>query len=201
MRLAVHLVTDMAMPQRAIILIAVLTLAAGVAGFLAGHQANHKTVLTARSQAVDIVGQILPEFEAADLNDNLRSIREWEGQVLLINFWATWCAPCRREMPDLMALHDELAGQATVIGIALDFPEEVRGYVEELGIDYPILIADDLAGTRIVRKLGNSNGLLPYSVFVDREGVIRSLKLGELTREQARKRLDTMMDPTITLSP
>ena len=146
-----------------------------------------------RQQAVDIVGQILPEFEAADLNDNLRSIREWEGQVLLINFWATWCAPCRREMPDLMALHDELAGQATVIGIALDSPEAVRGYVEELGIDYPVLIADDLAGTRLVRKLGNSNGLLPYSVFVDREGVIRSLKLGELTREQAKKRLVPMI--------
>ena len=191
----------MARPKRVIILIVVLTLAAGVAGFLASHQANQQTVLAAQSQAVDIIGQVLPDFEAADLNDNLRSIREWEGQALLINFWATWCAPCRREMPDLMALHDELAGQATVIGIAMDFPEEVRGYVEELGIDYPILIADDLAGTRLVRKLGNTNGLLPYSVFVDREGVIRSLKLGELTREQAKKRLESMMDPKISLSP
>ena len=189
------------MPQRAILLIAALTLAAGVAGFLAGHQTNQQVIVKSQAQATEIVGQALPDFEAADLNDTLRSIREWEGQVLLINFWATWCAPCRREMPDLMALHDELAGQATVIGIALDYPEAVKDYVEELGIDYPILIADDLAGTRIVRKLGNTNGLLPYSVFVDRQGMVRDLKLGELSREQAKQRLHSMMESAASLSP
>ena len=189
------------MSMRAILLIAMIAVAAGVAGFLTGHQANQQTVVAAQSQAIDIVGQPLPDFEAEDLDNNQRSIREWQGQAMLINFWATWCAPCRREMPDLMALHDELNGQATVIGVALDFPEEVNLYVEELGIKYPILIADDLAGTRLVRDLGNAHGLLPYSVFVDRQGVISDVKLGELTLQQAKQRLHTIMAPHTTLSP
>lgn len=182
------------MPKRAIILIAIIAVSAGVAGFLTGQQANQEKLVTARTQAVEIVGQPLPEFEVTDLQDQQRSIREWQGQVLLINFWATWCAPCRREMPDLMALHEEMAGQASVIGIALDFPEEVKLYVEELGIEYPILIADDLAGTKLVRKLGNANGLLPYSVFVGRDGVVREVKLGELTLDEAKQRLHTLLE-------
>jgi len=181
------------MPKRAILLIAIIAVAAGVAGFLTGQQANQEKLSVAKSQAIEIVGQRLPEFEAADLQGQQRSIRDWQGQVLLINFWATWCAPCRREMPDLMALHEEMAGQATVIGIALDFPEQVKLYVEELGIKCPSLVADDLAGTRLVRKLGNPNGLLPYSVFVDRTGVVREVKLGELTLEEAKQQLQSLL--------
>ena len=181
----------MILSKRAIVLIAAA--AVGVVAYVTGRQADQQKVVVALPQAADIIGQRLPVFEAIDLDQTLRSIQEWEGQVLLINFWATWCAPCRREMPDLMALQDELGDQATVIGIALDLPEDVGRYVEQLGINYPILIADDLAGTVLVRKLGNANGLLPYSVFVDREGVVRDVKLGELTRQQAKQRLLAIM--------
>jgi thiol-disulfide isomerase/thioredoxin len=181
------------MSRRSLILLAVIAIFSAGAGFLTGQRANQETLATAQLQSADVVGQRLPSFSAADLDDQQRSIQDWDGQPRLINFWATWCAPCRREMPDLMALHDELDGQAMVIGIALDFPEEVKLYVEELGIKYPILIADDLAGTRLVRDLGNANGLLPYSVFVDQQGVIREVKLGELTREEAKQRLQALM--------
>jgi len=177
------------MNQRALILIGVLAMAGGIAGFAVGTRSQQQTIKTATTQATEIVGQPLPAFELTDLDGNTRSIRDWRGQVMLINFWATWCAPCRREMPDLMALQEELAGQVTVIGIALDFPEAVTAFVEDLGIKYPVLIADDLAGTQLVRQLGNANGLLPYSLFVDRKGNIHSIKLGELTLEQARQRL------------
>jgi len=82
----------------------------------------------------------LPLFTLNDVWDEPHSIEEWSGEPLLINFWATWCAPCRREMPLLQALHnDQAKAGITVIGIAIDRRPDVQSYIAEAGISYPIL--------------------------------------------------------------
>ncbi len=100
-----------------------------------------------------------------------------------MNFWATWCAPCRREMPLLDEISQAYAGRMTVLGIAVDDPGPVIEFVTALGIDYPILVgSSDVIATQ--RAWGNSAGALPYTVLVDAAGIIRWRHLGEVTEEE-----------------
>ena len=116
------------------------------------------------------------------------SLSDWNGKWVLVNFWATWCAPCVREMPLLQDLADQYPDRLNVVGIAIDEPGNVGEFVERLGIDYPILI-----GTSDVRetqaRFGNPNGMLPYSVLIDARGIVRWTHLGELEENVLRDTL------------
>jgi peroxiredoxin len=173
--------------NRTAILILVIAAASAAAGYFSARQLQTDPATLIPQAAETGVGLPLPVLEGQALNGDIARLSGFKGRRILLNFWATWCAPCRREMPDLMAIRAELdSRQSEVVGVALDFPEAVQAYVSELGIEYPILIPDDLAGSRMLRQLGNANGLLPFSVLVDAEGVVEEVHLGELTREQAR---------------
>jgi len=124
-------------------------------------------------------GDSRPPFSLVDLDGRLREAAEFDGTPLLINFWATWCRPCVREMPLLQRAAERNAGRLAVVGIAIDRPEPVADFVQRLKIDYPILVSFDDA--RDVQGLyGNPGGMLPYSVLIDADGVIRWRHLGEL---------------------
>lgn len=129
------------------------------------------------------LGDPRPPFRHGGLDGQWVEADQFDGQLLLVNFWATWCAPCRREMPVLQAASERHAGALAVVGIAIDDPGPVRDFVTELGISYPILIgsADVL---RTQRAWGNAAGALPYTVLVDRAGVIRWQHLGEVTADE-----------------
>ena len=118
-----------------------------------------------------------PDFSLPDLDGRPRGPAEWDGKVLVVNFWATWCAPCRMEIPLLVDLERRRPG-VRVIGIAVDRPEAVRAFAEELGISYPILF-DDLKGSTM-RRYGNRFGALPFTVITGRNGVVAYVRLGEL---------------------
>jgi thiol-disulfide isomerase/thioredoxin len=124
----------------------------------------------------------LPRSPAHDRVSTFKpSASDFDGRVVLINFWATWCVPCRAEMPMLSDLHQDYQGQGLqVVGIAMDDVQQARDFVMELGIAYPVLVgmADVMATGRVY---GNRSGLLPYSVLVDRSGVVRWTHLGELS--------------------
>jgi len=129
------------------------------------------------------VGDPRPPFRHASVDGQFVTADDFDGQALLVNFWATWCAPCRREMPLLNEVHQGREGQLTVLGIAVDEPGPVVEFVDSLGIQYPILVgSSDVVATQ--RAWGNSAGALPYTVLVDRTGVIRWRHLGEVTAEQ-----------------
>lgn len=135
-------------------------------------------------EPADLLGRRRPDFTLGGIDGGRVSASDFDGQVLLINFWATWCVPCRAEMPMLSDLHQNHAGQGLqVLGIALDDVQQARDFVAELGIAYPVLVgmADVVATSR---SYGNRSGLLPYSVLVDRDGVVRWTRLGELTRAE-----------------
>lgn len=102
----------------------------------------------------------------------------YAGQPLIINFWATWCAPCVQELPLLNAFHAKDNGWGT-IGIAVDTPANVQRFVQRFDLAFPIGIAGT-AGLRLSRQLGNTSGL-PYTLVVDKNGMIRDRKIGQIT--------------------
>lgn len=130
-----------------------------------------------------------PGFELASIDGSVVNAADFEGRVLLVNFWATWCAPCREEMPMLQSIAQELDDEGfSVVGVALDDIEPVRRFVAETGVTYPVLVgATDVMAENV--RWGNEKGLLPYSVLVDRDGVVRWAHLGELKEAELRARV------------
>jgi thiol-disulfide isomerase/thioredoxin len=127
----------------------------------------------------------LPEFTLTDQDGNARSIQSWPGKSLIINFWATWCAPCRREIPLLKKIQDEHeASGFQVVGIAVDFRDDVLKYAQEIGIDYPLLIGEQ-DGLEAISKFGISAAGFPFSVFTDSQSRIVLTHLGEIDEKEA----------------
>lgn len=132
-------------------------------------------------------------FSFADLDGKQRSIEEWRGKVVVVNFWATWCGPCKQEMPGFAEMQHRLADRGVqFIGIAVDDAESVQAFLREVPVDYPILIAGD-AGSALAGQLGNIIGVLPFTVIVDRQGGIVQRKFGELTQNQLNELLAPLL--------
>jgi len=126
----------------------------------------------------------LPEFSLQGRNGRPVSIKAWAGKSLVINFWATWCAPCRREIPLLEALQRAWADRGVaVIGIAVDHRDQVLAYADELKIAYPLLIGEQDA-LDAAAAFGVPDPALPFTVFTDRRGEVVALYMGELHRAE-----------------
>ena len=141
-----------------------------------------------------LVGQRRPDFSLADAAGNPVTAEDFDGQTLLLNFWATWCAPCVEEMPMLSRLQREHAGQGLrVVGLSVDDPGRARAFAEGLGLEYPVLFGAGPAGAGaamlVGRRYGNASGMLPYSVLVDADGFVRWTHLGAVSREQLEAQL------------
>ncbi len=117
-----------------------------------------------------------------DLTGKPQPLAQWRGQVLVLNFWATWCAPCREEMPDFAALRAQYHGRGVeFVGLAIDNPANVGRFLQTLPVGYPILIGEG-AAHGLTRALGNPAGALPYTIVIDRNGNIALAHLGRLPR-------------------
>ena len=148
---------------------------------------------TARS-AASVIGQPVPAVQLPDPMGEIQTLSQWRGRPMLINFWATWCPPCREEIPDLIALRHAFGERGlVVVGIALDDPKPVRRFVRDFHIDYPVLVEEG-SGTQMNTDFGNALGVLPYTVYVDADGVIRKVHRGALTRDQGRKDIRDLFD-------
>jgi thiol-disulfide isomerase/thioredoxin len=127
----------------------------------------------------------LPDFTLGDLTGAPRSIRSWPGKSMIVNFWATWCAPCRREIPLLREVQKNHGGEGfQVVGVAVDIREDVAKFVQEIGIDYPILVGEQ-DGLDAVNLFGQGSIGFPFTVFTDNQGRIVLFHLGEIHKEQA----------------
>ncbi len=127
----------------------------------------------------------LPDFSLQDRDGNLRSIRSWTGKSMIVNFWATWCAPCRREIPLLKTIQQNHGPEGfQVVGVAVDFRDDVLKYAADMSIDYPILIGEE-DGLEAVTRFGMGSLGFPFTVFTDNQGRIVATHLGELTPPQS----------------
>jgi thiol-disulfide isomerase/thioredoxin len=159
--------------------------AASAAGATAGPPAG---------EAARTIPEILPVFELADRDGRKRKLSDWSGRPLMVNFWATWCGPCRREIPLLNKVRAERAAQKVeIIGVAVDFRDDVLAYAQTTPIDYPLLIGED-DGLAAVQAFGMQPNF-PFTVFSDSKGRIVTLKVGELHQED----IDLMLDNVLAV--
>jgi thiol-disulfide isomerase/thioredoxin len=127
----------------------------------------------------------LPQFSLADRDGHPRRLGEWRGQPLMVNFWATWCGPCRREIPLLNKLRvSHRAMKLEIVGIAVDFRDDVLKYAKQNPISYPVLIGEE-DGLAAVQAMGVAEPAFPFTVFADSHQRILALKLGELHQDEA----------------
>lgn len=174
----------MAPGRRESLVLAAVGLAAAAAGFVAG------PMLLGQSQGQR--DRALPSDSLVDLGGKPRLLTEWQGRVLVCNFWATWCTPCREEIPLLIAARDRFGSAGVeIVGIAIDSAAKVIEFSRSLNISYPILLADG-TGLDMMRRLGNSAGGLPYTVFFNRKGQLAHRKLGALKQEDLDRILGSM---------
>ncbi len=156
-------------------------------GFYASHLLSSHTEPAESAVAADsqTPTPYRPDFSLSDLDGELQSIDNWNGQVIMVNFWATWCPPCRREIPAFIRLYENYRDRGFVIlGIAIDDPQSVQDFVDPMDVNYPILLGED-TGIEITTDYGNRLGVLPFTVFIDREGRIIQTRRRELNYEQA----------------
>lgn len=175
------------MSPRAILLIAAFAVLGAVGGLLLGRQLALPPERPAPTGVtVAAIGEPLPAAVLPDLDDQPQPLAQWQGRPLLINFWATWCAPCIAEMPLLDDYRSaQPAGGLEVIGVALDDPAEVRSFLEgTLQVDYPILLGGHPNPRDLSVQLGNSRSVLPFSVLVDAEHRILATKFGDFDADE-----------------
>jgi len=175
------------MKHSSLLIVAALALAAG-AGAAAWYQSARSPATTAgavtEAAPLTLVAT-LPAVSLPDREGIARGFDHWQGRSLIVNFWATWCAPCRREVPLLEKLQAAHANEGfQVIGVAVDYRDKVLAYAEEMKIGYPLLIGEqealDAAAAFGVDMVG-----LPFTVFSDNQGRIIAAHMGELTEAQA----------------
>ena len=120
------------------------------------------------------------------------SMAQWKGRPLVLNFWATWCAPCVEEMPELTALQQELQPKnVQILGIGIDNPASISAFAQKYKIGYPLYVAG-MEGSELSRQLGNQAGGLPYTVLVDASGKVKKTYLGRLKMEELRRDINAM---------
>lgn len=163
----------------------VAVILAGGSGFTLHKYLNQK-----QASSNPAIGLQRPEFAAMDLDGKFRNIKEWDGKLILLNFWATWCPPCKKEIPDFIELQKAYGDQDfQIISIAIDEEDAVREYAEEIGMNYPVMAVQD-EGVGLAKRYGNGAGVLPYTVIINRDGEISYTIRGELSKKRATELLE-----------
>lgn len=173
---------------RSLLLVAAFLLVGGLAGCSGGEQAGAAGDDAALQGITP--GKTALEFSLETLDGNRVSLSDYRGQVVLVNFWATWCPPCRAEIPDLEAAHQAHQNSGLVIlGVSVeDPPDLVELFLREVDITYPILLDRSGKVYRAYRAPG-----LPMSVLVDRDGIIQFRHIGELSAHELDEYLSQML--------
>jgi thiol-disulfide isomerase/thioredoxin len=151
---------------------------------------SEKNVIPATPLFTSIIND--PEGKPQDL-------KQFQNKIIVLNFWATWCEPCREEMPELSSLYIENKSKnVVVVGIAIDEAKAVKSYLKKTKVMYPILVNED-KGVILSKNLGNDQGILPYTVIINSKGNIEKTILGRLHKDQLDAILKPLLQPSKSL--
>ena len=167
--------------------VALFSLLVGIAAYplLQGPESRRPTPVK-----VDIPLQDIPLRE---LDGRETVFRDWQGGLLIVNFWAPWCAPCRREIPALIEIQQQYAARGvTVLGLAFDGEDPVRQFAADYAIPYPLFLVGDRSAMYNT-VFGNRSGSLPFTALLDRDLKIRFSHNGEVSAQQLRDQLDEFL--------
>lgn len=170
-------------------------LLAGVGGLAAG--AGYLTHLlrigALGSEAAPGTGERILTARLAGLDGSPQTLSDYRGRILIVNFWATWCAPCREEIPLFVRLQQEYAAKnIQFAGIAIDQVDKVRDFGDEFKVNYPLLIGG-MDMLELSRQAGNKAGVLPYTLVLDRNGRIAATLVGAISEARMREVLGPLL--------
>jgi thiol-disulfide isomerase/thioredoxin len=184
------------------VLVALAIAVAAAAGFFVQRQLQKEPVAATPEVAAQDpsdnataqkIPELLPDITLVDRDGKKRSLKEWSGRPLMVNFWATWCAPCRREIPLLNQLRAKHSAQRLeVVGIAVDFIDDVLEYAKTNPVSYPLLIGEE-DGLAAMKAFGMEGAGFPFTFFSDSKQRIVAMRLGELHQDQADLILEKLM--------
>ncbi len=138
-------------------------------------------------------GTTLLALALPDTSGREQPLKQWKGKLLVVNFWATWCEPCREEMPRFVKLQDEYGDKGLqFVGIAIDQVDKVQRFSSEIHLNYPTLIGG-YGAIELSKSMGNRYGALPFTVVIDRAGAIVHAQLGPIKDAQLRRILSQFL--------
>lgn len=174
--------------SKKILLFAMVALVFGILGSL--YSAWRSTPATPDSP---IVANLLAEKMPDAAHQRAQSLSAYQGRILVLNFWATWCAPCVDEMPELEQLQQDYADRnVQILGISMDTADNVQAFAEKYHISYPLLLAG-MKGSNLARQFDNQTGGLPFTVLITPSGAIQKTYLGRLKIDELRADLLAVM--------
>lgn len=137
----------------------------------------------------------MPPLNLSDLKDHPRDLSDWKGKVILLNFWATWCPPCQKEMPYLVDLQRKYGDQdLQIVSIGLDEKRKLKNFARTVGINFPVLVGHPRYDLKLLPIWGNRSGALPFSVVIASDGHMKFMRVGEFDQEA----FDVYVKPLLT---
>jgi peroxiredoxin len=169
--------------KRNILVVGAIALASAISGIYFG--ASKLTPAAPGATLSPAVAQLFKQ-SLPDSNGQSQPLAQFQGKGLVLNFWATWCAPCVQEMPELSGLQAELTPKhVQLLGIGIDSPSNIAEFAAKYKIAYPLYVAG-MSGTELSRQLGNAAGGLPFTVLIGRDGQVKKTYLGRLKLSELR---------------
>ena len=152
-----------------------------------------RTATTALPERTNNAWEMTP-FQLRDLQGDLHALSDWKGKVIMMNFWASWCAPCQYEIPEFVRYQQQHGPEGLqIIGIGVDEKRKLANVARSLEINYPVLVLEPSVSRPLMSKWGNDTGIIPYTVVIARDGRIKYIHRGQMGEEE----FDTYVRPLL----
>jgi len=152
-----------------------------------------RTATTALPERTNNAWEMTP-FQLRDLQGDLHTLSDWKGKVIMMNFWASWCAPCQYEIPEFVRYQQQHGPEGLqIIGIGVDEKRKLANVARSLEINYPVLVLEPSVSRPLMSKWGNDTGIIPYTVVIARDGRIKYIHRGQMGEEE----FDTYVRPLL----